>query len=126
VTASDTVASFYAARRDEDVRMLGCLLDPNVLWHRPGTTTIEYNRADDVVSSIASVAELGRASQLLVTPRDYLEAGETVACLVTWATASPATTIGDELAIYRIADGRIAEAFFYPSFAWERVRSATG
>ena len=59
-----------------------------------------------------------------MTARDYLEAGDTVACLVTWAT--PATTIGDELAIYRIADGRIAEAFFYPGFSLERLRSAIG
>jgi hypothetical protein len=106
--------------------MLRSLLDPNVLWHRPGTTAVEYNRADDVVSSISAVADLGQASQLHLTPSGYLEAGETVACLVRWATAIPATIIGDELAVYRIAPGRIVEAFFYPGFPWERVRSATG
>ena len=106
--------------------MLRSLLDPNVLWHRPGTTAVEYNRADDVVSSISAVAELGQASQLRLTPSGYLEAGETVACLVRWATAIPATIIGDELAVYRIAPGTIVEAFFYPGFPWERVRSATG
>ena len=106
--------------------MLRSLLDPNVLWHRPGTTEVEYNRADDVVSSIAAVAELGRASQLGLTPTGYLEAGETVACLVRWATVAPGNVIGDELAVYRTAPGRIVEAFFYPGFPWERVRSATG
>jgi ketosteroid isomerase-like protein len=126
VAASDVVAAFYAARRDQNVGALRNLLDPDVLWHRPGTTAVEYNRADDVVSSIAAVDELGRASQLGLTPSGYLEAGEMVACLVRWATATPASVIGDELAVYRIAPGKIVEAFFYPSFPWERVRSATG
>jgi uncharacterized protein len=124
VAARDVVAAFYAARRDQNVGIMRSLLDPNVVWHRPGTTAVEYNRADDVVSSITAVAELGRASQLGLTPSGYLEAGETVACLIRWATRTPATSIGDELAVYRIAAGRIVEAFFYPSFPLERVRSA--
>lgn len=112
------VRSFYDARARGDRGLLERLLADEVRWHDPYPPP----HGGDLVGRDAVLADIVDAAAVLTGGSTRLELhaliadGVLVAALVRWsATMDGRSMQGQEAAVYKVADGRIVEAWFHPA-----------
>jgi uncharacterized protein len=111
------VRRLYAARAADDRAAIREILAADVRWHDPYPPP----QGGDLVGSDAVIAGVIEAAGALTGGTTRLDlrdviAGETHAlALVDWSTTLDGREMsGTEGAVYRIVDGRVAEAWFFP------------
>jgi ketosteroid isomerase-like protein len=109
------IRDLYDARARRDWDAVGALLADEVGWHEPGEEDHSGDfrgRAEVVTLLERLVAGTGGTFQL--EPEGFLNLGEHSAVSVRWwAERAGRRSEGRELAVYRIADGRVAEVWFH-------------
>ena len=113
---ADFVRRFYEARTSGDPEALRPLIAEDVVWEEPEIAD-HMGRligADAVLDMIArALAATGGTFRLEVT--ETLETATHCAAVVAWSAARDGRPLrGRELAVFRIAHGRIAHAAFHP------------
>jgi uncharacterized protein len=110
------VRDLYEARARRDWRRVGELLADDVAWHEPGGEDYsgDHHGREQVVSLLQRLlAATGGTFRL--APEAFMHAAEHSAVLVRWSAERNGTRCdGNEIAVYRLRDGRIGEAWFYP------------
>jgi ketosteroid isomerase-like protein len=105
---------YYArARRDWDAARL--LLADEVGWHEPGEEdhSGDYRGRDEVVALLEKLVEVTEGTFQL-EPGAFLNSVEYSAAFVQWsAERAGRRSEGNEIAVYRFRDGKIAEVWFY-------------
>jgi uncharacterized protein len=111
----ELVRIFYAARARRDWPAVRALLAADVVWHEAANAGYSGDhRGRDLVGDLLEgfVATTGGTFQL--DPSEVVVTAEHVATNVRWSAERDGTHVeGNDLAVYRIADGRIAEAWFF-------------
>jgi ketosteroid isomerase-like protein len=119
------VRVFYDARSNRDRAAIRNLLADAVVWRLPGEVeTVEYRTANEVVESITGFWDLDEQGEIEIEPVEWVETDTSVALIVRWTARTVSQTFqGYELAVYKVADGRITEALFLPDFSLADLRS---
>jgi uncharacterized protein len=111
------VRDFYAARHRRDWAAVGQLLAADVVWREAdGDADYAGDRygRETVVELLAEFVEI-TGGTFTLEPRELISTDEDVATTVRWrAERSGMRVEGNDLAVYRIADGQIAAAWFFP------------
>ena len=110
------VRDFYAARSRRDWAAVRELLAEDVVWREtdgsPDYSGDHYG-GDGVTELLAKFVEI-TGGTFELEPRELVSTTDHVAATVRWrADRSGVHVEGNDLAIYRIANGRIAEAWFF-------------
>ena len=101
-----------AARRRGDFDEVRSLLPDEIVWHEPGDadSSGDHRGADDVVALIKKVSEI----PLVLEPQVILVTDEHAAARTRWWAERAQTRVeGNEVAVYRFAGNKIAEAWFW-------------
>jgi ketosteroid isomerase-like protein len=110
------VREFYARRAAGDWHGVRALLAADVGWHEPGDYDFSGSTrgADDVTSLMQRLSEVTDGTFLL-EPTELVSTAEHVAARIEWSASRDGMPVsGYEIAVYRVADGRIADAWYYP------------
>jgi ketosteroid isomerase-like protein len=110
------VRDLYAARDRRDSEAVRALLSPGVIWHEPGNEDYsgDYRGPDEVTALLEKLLAVTDGSFAL-EPDGFLVTAEHVAARIRWSAERDGRRIeGNEIAVYRVVDGSIAEAWFYP------------
>jgi uncharacterized protein len=112
-----TIRDFYAARDRRDWHAVRELLAEDVVWREKDGST-DYAGAhcgrETVAELLAKLVEV-TGGTFVLEPREIISTAEHVAAAVRWRADRAGTQVGgNDLAVYRIADGQIAEAWFFP------------
>ena len=111
------VRDFYAARARRDWPGVRALIAADVVWHELGPEQ-DYSgdhRGREQVASLLEnlVAQTGGTFSL--EPTGFAVTAEHVAASVRWSAQRGGTRVnGYDLAVFRVADETIAEAWFFP------------
>ena len=109
------VRDFYAARERRDWAAVRGLLAPDVIWREKDGTDYsgDHNGRDTVAGLLARLVEI-TGGTFTLEPRELICTAEHVAATVRWRAERGGTQVeGYDLAVFRIADGQIAEAWFF-------------
>ena len=110
------VQSFYDARARGDLAAVREMLGKDVVWREPDVGieyTGELRSADSVIGMIQEASRLTDGTFSLRI-REAVAHGEQVAAFIDWSSTRDGKTLeGKEIAVYRIRDARIVEAYFY-------------
>jgi uncharacterized protein len=111
------VRDFYAARGRRDWAAVRGLLAPDVIWReKDGTQDYsgDHNGRDTVAALLAKLVEI-TGGTFTLEPKELICTAEHVAANVRWRAERSGTQVeGYDLAVFRIADDQIAEAWFFP------------
>lgn len=108
-----------AIRRLADARRLGdydevrTLLANEILWHEPGNADYsgDHRSADKVIALMKQLAE---TANLTLEPQEVLTTEEHAVARTRWWAERAGTRVeGNEIGVYRFADGKIAEVWFW-------------
>ena len=109
------IRDFHAARARRDWAAVGGLLAPDVIWHEAGDQDYsgDHRGRDEVTALLRRLVEVTEGSFEL-EPLDLIATAEHAATNVRWSAERRGTRVeGNDLAVYRIADGKIAAARFF-------------
>ncbi len=110
------VRDFYAARERRDWAAVRGLLAPDVIWReKDGNQNYsgDHNGRDTVAALLARLVET-TGGTFTLEPKELICTAEHVAANVRWRAERSGTHVeGNDLAVFRIADGQIAEAWFF-------------
>jgi ketosteroid isomerase-like protein len=110
------VRDFYAARGRRDWNAVRELLAEDVVWRESDGNADysgDHHGRETVAGLLAKLVEV-TGGTFALEPREIISTAEHVAATVRWhADRSGIHVEGNDLAVYRIADGRIAEAWFF-------------
>jgi ketosteroid isomerase-like protein len=110
------VRDFYAARARRDWDAVRDLLAEDVVWRETDGSpdySGDHHGREAVAELLAKLLEV-TGGTFALEPRNVISTAEHVAATVRWrADRSGAHVEGNDLAVYRIAGGRIAEAWFF-------------
>ena len=109
------IRELYDARARGDLESVGALLADDVGWHEPGSEDYsgEYRGREAVLDLLAKLDQVTDRFEL--RPEGVLCAAEHAAALIRWSAARGSRTVeGNEIAVFRFADGMIAEVWFWP------------
>jgi ketosteroid isomerase-like protein len=113
----DLVRRLYAARARDDREAVRAILADDVRWHDPYPPPHggDIVGAESVIAGVIERAgELTEGSTRLAL-RDVIASETHALALVDWsATLRGERMSGTEGAVYRIVDGRVVEAWFFP------------
>jgi uncharacterized protein len=116
-TNEEVVHSFYKARDRRDWGAVRELLAANVAWREAGGSTDyagDHHGRETVAELLAKFVEITEGTFRL-EPKELISTDEHVAANVRWrAQRSGVHVEGNDLAVYRLVDGQIAEAWFFP------------
>lgn len=116
-TKERIVRDFYAARNHGDWEAVRRLLAPNVVWRETDGTEDyagDHHGCDAVADLLAKFVEITEGTFTL-EPRELISTADHVAANVRWHAERGGTQVeGNDLAVFRIADEHIAEAWFFP------------
>jgi uncharacterized protein len=110
------ISDFYAARARRDWVAVRELLATDVVWHEAGNEDYsgDHRGRDAVTALLQQLVEVTDGSFRL-EPLDFIATAEHVATNARWSAERLGTRVeGNDLAVYRIADGQIAGAWFFP------------
>ena len=111
------VRGFYAARARRDLAAVRDAIAPDVVWHEAGSRppyTGDLIGREAVLAMMAKAAELTGGTFRLDLD-DVLANDRHAIALVNWVAERGGRTLrGKEVAVYRVRDGQLAEAWFYP------------
>jgi ketosteroid isomerase-like protein len=111
------VRDFYAARDRRDWAAVRGLLAPDVIWReKDGNQDYsgDHNGRDTVAALLAKLVEI-TGGTFTLEPKELICTAEHVAANVRWRAERSGTHVeGYDLAVFRIADGQIAETWFFP------------
>jgi ketosteroid isomerase-like protein len=97
---------------------VGALLADDIVWHEPGH--FDYSgdhRGRAAVLDLLARLRAATGGSFHLEARDAVATGEHVAVTIHWAAERDGRRdAGQELAVYRVRDGRVAEAWFFPEF----------
>jgi hypothetical protein len=116
-TKERIVRDFYAARKRRDWDAVRALLTPDVIW-RESDGNLDYSGAhqgrDTVADLLAKFVEI-TGGTFALEPQQLICTAEHVAANVRWRAERRGTHVeGNDLAVYRIRNGQIAGAWFFP------------
>jgi ketosteroid isomerase-like protein len=114
---AELVRRFYDARARDDRATIRALVAPDVRWHDPYPPPHGGDLAglETVLAQIVDAAGAITGGTTRLALHAVVADGALVVALVRWsATIAGRTSDGREAAVYRIEDGRIAEAWFHP------------
>jgi ketosteroid isomerase-like protein len=109
------IRDLYAARARRDWRVVRALLADEVGWHEPGEEdhSGDYRGRDEVVALLQKLVDVTEGTFQL-EPVAFLNSAEHSAVLVRWAAERDGLqSKGNEIAVYRFADGKVAQVWFY-------------
>ena len=109
------VRDFYAARNQRDWDGVRALIMPDVSW-RESDGNEDYGGAhhgrETVAALLAKFVEV-TGGTFTLEPREVISTADHAAASVRWQAERKGIRVeGNDLAIYRIVDGKIAEAWF--------------
>jgi hypothetical protein len=111
------VREFYAARARRDRPRICELLAGDVVW-REKDGNQDYSgehRGRDAVDELLAKLVAVTAGTFTLEPGELICTADHVAVAVRWrAERNGVQAEGNDLAVYRIAEGRIADAWFFP------------
>jgi len=110
------VRELYDARARGDWTAVGDLQTDDVAWHEPGDESYSgTHRGPAAVLDLLRGLVYATGGTFRLVPEAVLVSAEHAAALVRWsADRDGLRSAGNEIAVYRIRDGAIAEAWFYP------------
>jgi uncharacterized protein len=112
----------FAAFTSGDMERLAELFAEDVVWHTPGSNPLsgEYRNRDDAFVSFGKVFELSGGTYRPEVHDVLATDDHTVALLHTTATRNGKTLDGNEILVFHIRDGKIAEAWeaWFDEAAW--------
>jgi ketosteroid isomerase-like protein len=107
---------FYAARDRRDWAAVRGLLAPDVIWREKDggqDYSGDHKGRDTVAALLAKLVEI-TGGTFTLEPRELICTAEHVAANVRWRAERSGTHVeGYDLAVFRIADEQIAEAWFF-------------
>jgi hypothetical protein len=109
------IRALYEARARRDWGAVRALFAEEVGWHEPGEEdhSGDYRGRDEVVELLEKLVTVTEGTFQLV-PQAFLNSTEHSAVLVRWwAERDGRRAEGNEIAVYRLRDGLIAEVWFY-------------
>jgi uncharacterized protein len=109
------IRELYDARARRDWEAVRSLLADEVGWHEPGEEDHSgyFRGRDDVVALPEKLVAVTEGTFQL-EPEAFLNLDEHSAVLVRWwAERQGKRSNGHEIAVYRLRDGKIAQAWFY-------------
>jgi uncharacterized protein len=111
------VRAFYDTRAHRDWAAVRAMLAEDVAWHELGPKQ-DYSGDHRGRAQVATLLEKLVAvteGTFSLEPIAFVATAEHVAASVRWsATREGRRSDGSDLAVFRIADGKIAEAWFFP------------
>lgn len=110
------IRDLYAARARRDWAAARGLLADDVVWHESGSEDYsgDHRGGDRVVDLLRRLVEV-TGGTFTLQPAGFIVTAEHVATNARWsAERGGAHVDGNDLAVFRIAEGRIAEAWFFP------------
>jgi uncharacterized protein len=110
------IKEFYAARTRRDWGAVRELLASDVVWREAGEEDYsgEHHGRDEVTALLRSLVEVTEGSFRLEV-LDFVATADHVATNVRWSAERSGTRVeGYDLAVFRIVNGRIASAWFFP------------
>jgi ketosteroid isomerase-like protein len=111
------VRDFYAARDRRDWDAVRELLADAVVWREADGNTDyagQHEGRETVVELLAKFIEI-TGGTFKLEPREFVSTDEHVATSVRWHAERSGTSVeGNDLAVYRVKDGEIAAAWFFP------------
>jgi ketosteroid isomerase-like protein len=110
------VRDFYAARDRRDWQAVRELLAEDVVWRETDGNEDyagDHHGRERVVELLAKLVEV-TGGTFTLEPIEVISTAEHVAAAVRWRAARGGTQVeGNDLAVYRIRDRQIAEAWFF-------------
>ena len=109
------IRDLAAARRSGDFAAARDLIADDIAWHEPGDAVYsgDHRGADRVVSLWQQLAEL-TGNTFVVEPHEVLVSESHAAALTRWWAERDGVRVeGNEIAVYRFVDGKIAEVWFW-------------
>ena len=110
------IREFYAARSRRDWDAVEALLADEVGYHEPGEEdhSGDFRGRDEVLALLEKLVEVSEGTFQLEPEGAFLNLNDHSAVVVNWwAERQGRRSDGRELAIYRFAEGKIAEVWFY-------------
>jgi ketosteroid isomerase-like protein len=111
------VRNFYAARARRDWTAVHDLLAADVVWREQDGSkdySGEHLGRDTVAELLVKFDQI-TGGTFTLEPLDLISTAEHVAASVRWRAERGSTQVqGNDLAVFRIADEHIAEAWFFP------------
>jgi uncharacterized protein len=110
------IIDFYAARGRRDWVVVRELLASDVVWHEAGDEDYsgDHHGRDAVTALLQHLVEVTDGS-FRIEPIEFIATAEHVATNARWSAERRGTRVeGNDLAVYRVADGQIADAWFFP------------
>ena len=114
----DVVRQLYDARKRADFEKAGALLADDVTWHIPGNWWFsgEYEGKASVMAYMEKAAEAMKGL-VMFEARDLHSSKRHVGTVSHFAhERDGGRTEGSELVVFRLTDGKIAEAWFFPEY----------
>jgi ketosteroid isomerase-like protein len=109
------IRTLYEARAQRDWDAVAAVLDDKVGWHEPGEEdhSGDFLGRDEVVELLTKLVVVTEGTFQL-EPEGFLNLGQHSAVAVRWwAERDGRRSDGNEIAVFRFRDGKIAEAWFY-------------
>ena len=112
----DLIRSLYEAREQGDLEAVRAMLADDIVWSEPdldNPNTGNLHGSEAVLGMIREAQRITGGTFCLV-PREVLVHGGQVAAFIDWSAERDGRRIeGREIAVYRVRDGQIVEAFFH-------------
>jgi uncharacterized protein len=110
------VRDLYAARARRDWAAVGDLLAEDVTWYESGDEDYSgSHRSRETVVALLGRLDAVTGGTFRLEPAEFVVTAEHVATNVRWSAERDGRRVeGYDLAVYRIAAGRIAAAWFFP------------
>jgi hypothetical protein len=109
------IRELYAARARRDWDAVRALFADEIGWHEPGEEDYsgDYRGREEVVALLEKLVAVTEDTFQL-EPKAFLNSVEHSAVLVRWWAERQGTrSEGNEIAVYRFDDGKIAQVWFY-------------
>lgn len=111
----DLLCDFYAARNRHDWDTVRTLVTEDIAWHEPGSEDYsgDHHGREEVMRLLQRLIEV-TAGTFTLEPTGFIETAEHVATDARWrASRDDVHVSGGELAVFRIAHNKLAEAWFH-------------